>query len=328
MFSKVNLALGLMAASTTFASPLIPSALTKRQYTGGDLSGCGISHDFAGQSQLQTNFCGGSRCDRQYLVHLPSDYDENKQYPMILAFHGSGVPADYCEGDYGFSDQFNDDKIIVYPQGIDNSWGGPSYASVDAQEDLDFINDLLTHLRTRYCLDSARIYATGHSNGGGFVGTMACDATVGANFAAFAPVSGAFYTDVGGPDNGCSPARPVMPILEMHGVRDSVIGYYSDSGRGGDLPEIPDWVSSWASRNGCDDPTVEDTFDNDVHHSSYNCSGVPAALQHYKIDSLEHVWVSTEVIPDDSHFNPNEQPAPIEGSQIILDFFNANYRPA
>jgi poly(3-hydroxybutyrate) depolymerase len=78
------------------------------------------------------------------------------------------------------------------------------------------------------------------SNGGGFVGTLACSAE-GGEFAAFAPASGSFYTDVNGLNNGCSPARSPLPILEFHGGADKSVNYTGGVGEGGLEPPIPDW---------------------------------------------------------------------------------------
>jgi hypothetical protein len=78
------------------------------------------------------------------------------------------------------------------------------------------------------------------SNGGGFIGTvripmkvfmkiltyaqLACDAVGSKLFNALASHSGAFYTDVNGPENGCSPAVKI-PMLEIHGVADKTVKY-------------------------------------------------------------------------------------------------------
>jgi hypothetical protein len=50
------------------------------------------------------------------------------------------------------------------------------------------------------------------SNGGGFIGTMACDPVGSTLFRAVAAHSGAFYTDLNGPNNGCAPAKR-LPLL-------------------------------------------------------------------------------------------------------------------
>jgi len=130
---------------------------------------------------------------------------------------------------------------MVYPNGVSGAWAGPSYAQTTVQEDLQFVADVLTDVRSAFCVDDSRVYATGMSNGGGFVGTLACDTVVGGQFAAFAAGSGSFYTDVNGPDNGCKPARSPLPILEIHGGADKSVNYTGGQGEGGVEPSIPDW---------------------------------------------------------------------------------------
>lgn len=48
---------------------------------------------------------------------------------------------------------------------------------------------------------------------------------------AFAPVSGAYYTDTNYSD--CQPSRSPLPILELHGYADKIIKYNGGSGNGG-----------------------------------------------------------------------------------------------
>jgi poly(3-hydroxybutyrate) depolymerase len=78
------------------------------------------------------------------------------------------------------------------------------------------------------------------SNGGGFIGTLACDPLGSTLFRAVAAHSGAFYTDANGPHNGCKPAKP-MPMLEIHGVADKTVKYEGGEGDGGLQPAIAEW---------------------------------------------------------------------------------------
>lgn len=78
------------------------------------------------------------------------------------------------------------------------------------------------------------------SNGGGFIGTLACDAVGSTLFRAVAAHSGAFYTDLNGPSNGCAPAKQ-LPLLEIHGSVDKTVHYDGGKGDGGPLPPIADW---------------------------------------------------------------------------------------
>jgi poly(3-hydroxybutyrate) depolymerase len=122
---------------------------------------------------------------------------------------------------------------------IKGVWAGPSYGKASVIEDLGYVRDVLADLNNTVCVDPTRVYATGHSNGGGFLDTIACSSTSD-YFAAFAPASGSFYTD-NRPDSPCTPARLPVPMLEFHGGADTSVNYTGGQGEGGIEPAIPDW---------------------------------------------------------------------------------------
>ena len=154
------------------------------------------------------------------------------------------------------------------------------------------------------------------SDGGGFVNTLACSPDHGAAFAAFAPVSGAFYTDTNYSD--CRPSRSPLPILEFHGHADPTINYTGGVGNGGPLPSIPVWLSWWAQRDGCTDPAADEkvTDENGYQYITYSCNGTTDIVRHYKIWDLGHKWPNTSITV-----------SPINASPIIMDFFNTYHRP-
>lgn len=190
------------------------------------------------------------------------------------------------------------------------NWEGPTYATAGVSDKV-FTTDLVNHIKDQYCIDTSRVYATGHSNGGGFVDTLACSPGHGGQFAAFASVSGAFYTNVNGNDN-CHPARSPLPMLESHGAADPTIPYNGGSGRGGPLPAIPEWLSRWAGRDQCGPMTTTDLADG-VHHQVSNCAGIAGLLQHYKIDGHDHSWPG-----------PGSE---IDISPIIIGFLSKQHTP-
>ncbi len=154
------------------------------------------------------------------------------------------------------------------------------------------------------------------SDGGGFVNSLACSPDHGAAFAAFAPVSGAFYTDTNYSD--CKPSRSPLPILEFHGLADSTIKYAGGSGFGGPLPAIPTWLSWWAQRDGCLDPVADKTNTSEpgYQYITYSCKGFADIVRHYEIRALGHKWPNTSITV-----------SPIDASPIIMDFFSAYYKP-
>ena len=50
---------------------------------------------------------------------------------------------------------------MVYPNGINGNWAGPSYHDGPVEEDLKFVEDLLVRLKADFCVDESRIYGTG-----------------------------------------------------------------------------------------------------------------------------------------------------------------------
>ncbi|KAI0199314.1 carbohydrate esterase family 1 protein [Astrocystis sublimbata] len=262
--------------------------------------------------------------DRKYSIHLPTGYDKSKPYPTVLGFHGSSSIGLFFEVDTKMSEsRFSANKIMVYPDGIGGAWAGANYSMVSVEEDLQFVTDLLADLRSNYCVDDARIYATGISNGGGFVNAIACS-DVGNEFAAFAPASGAYYTDNAGVD-GCKPARSPLPVLEIHGGDDQSVYYDGGEGEGGVEPAIPTWLDWWAERNACTSSKVDDSFDGDVHHTSWTCDNTEGVLQHWKIDDMGHCWASTEI--NFSQISVGQGPTHIQASEIIMDFFDQFTKP-
>ncbi|KAK8043932.1 hypothetical protein PG994_012770 [Apiospora phragmitis] len=315
----------------------VVSALATRDsgiYTGGDLSGCGRP---ANLSSALPHLVTSSGMVRTYTVHLPPNYSPTQQYLSWSATTATPGIGLFLEVDSRL-DESAPDKIVVYPNGVDQAWAGANYSRATAPEDLQFTADLLADLRARYCVDSARVYATGMSNGAGFLGALACNDTVGGEFAAFAPVAGAYYTDAHGPDDGCKPARDLTPILEFHGGADESVFYDGGQGEGGYEPPIADWLSWWAERNGCQTPPdQQDSFNDTVHHLTWTCRGAQGVLQHYKIDTMintdkfvcptaEHAWPSTE--PNFSQLAAGDVLTHIQASEIMQDFFRNFTRPA
>lgn len=289
--------------------------------------GCGKSHNSGSTNGPFTIQSGG--IDRQYIIHVPSSYDPSSKTPLILSYHGRNRTMYEQETLSQFSDEtLNPDMLAVYPQGLKNgsstAWEGASYANTDASDKV-FTTDLLNHLRDNYCIDNARIYANGKSNGGGFVGTLACSPAHGGDFAAFSACSGAFYTDNGGPTDDCQPARSPLPWIEFHGSEDHTIHYSGGEEKGGTVPAIPDWLNMWASRNGCaagQGETQTFTNENAVNHTTWSCNGIDDVVDGYWVSGMGHDWPSTSWNDDN-----DGDTAPIDATPIILDFFRRNYKP-
>ncbi len=197
--------------------------------------------------------------------------------------------------------------------------------------DTAFTSQILDALEAQLCLDSSRIFATGKSDGGGFVGdVLACDATLSRRVAAFAPVSGAFYapnnTNNGaGCDpytvvNACNNSRDNIPMIEFHGGNDTVIPYVGGVRRNACLPYIPHWVQEWAIRDGLG--TTNSSYNLTVNATVYQYgTGAQLGLVTHVFDGahIGHSWPAT--IPNADNEENGDGPASFNASSIIIQFF-------
>lgn len=119
-------------------------------------------------------------------------------------------------------------SLTMTPQ---KSWQGADY-SVEGVDDKLFTSQVVIYVKNHFCVDDNRIYATGGSNGGGMVASLACAKGHGSHFAAFAPVMAALYHDLPGNDK-CDPATLPVPLMETHGAADTTIPYQGGDTKGG-----------------------------------------------------------------------------------------------
>jgi poly(3-hydroxybutyrate) depolymerase len=165
---------------------------------------------------------------------------------------------------------------------------------------------MIDHFKAEYCIDDSRIYAAGKSNGGGLTGLLACDRELSRQIAAFAPVSGAFYTGDSEdtctgtfPDTvkiKCNPGRKPIPILEFHGDADEKIPYVGGKRNGGCLPTIPHWLQEWSRRDGFSVKNKTEILHggNVTRYEFGGAEGNLGIVTNYVTKGLKHAWPSTE----------------------------------
>ncbi|KAI9737562.1 MAG: hypothetical protein M1834_009717 [Cirrosporium novae-zelandiae] len=307
-----------LAISSSILSLLIPSSTTASNSSPGCDTTSTPSFPIGTSKNFTLKTSDGRT--RDYLLYLPENYTPTTPSPLIFSYHGNGKNMTNQESLSQLSNStFNKDYLVVYPQGVKNHWEGPTYA-VKGVSDVNFTAELLEELEAGYCVDVDRVYANGKSNGGGFVDTLACSGErAGEAFAAFAPVSGAFYTDL----NASSPcdlgSRVRTPMLEFHGTGDKVINYTGGEGGGGPIPPIPEWLARWGARNGCEDSSCyseTEEYGGVVQYITYSGNGVDEVVEHYRIDGMGHDWPSTMWNSD------NEGDVTVlDATPLILEFF-------
>ncbi len=162
-----------------------------------------------------------------YRLILPENYDETKEYPMIVFFHGAGERGNDNELQFFHCVQYIYDNtpepcIIVAPQcplnhqWVDTPWVNGAYSvdNVPESNEMKAVVELIADLQTEYSVDSDRIYAAGISMGG----FATWDALMRHNdlFAAGIPVCG-------GGDISKAELLKETPIFTFHAVNDTAV---------------------------------------------------------------------------------------------------------
>ncbi len=199
--------------------------------------------------------------------------------------------------------------IVAYPSSSGSAWN--STGSSRLPDDVRFISRLISYLRQNLCIDSARVYAAGVSNGGGMAALAGCELS--AQLSGFASVAGGYD---GQPR--CRPAR-AESVLEIHGTADQVAPYFGATRRR-TPDELPPLVNSWVRRDRCRGAATVTRPANRTTVFSWNHCANATRVEHIRIARGRHAWPGATP--------PDPGPAStICAACTIWDFF-ASLRPS
>ncbi len=151
---------------------------------------------------------------RSYLLHVPPGYDGTKPMALVFDVHGhSSWAAEQLQRSKWDKMADKEGFVLIDPDGIDKAWNSGS-STTNLVDDVGFFRAMVQKSTAELCIDSKRVYVSGHSNGGGMTYRLACEAAD--IFAAVAPVCGRVSA------LPCSPVRPV-PVLAIRGLNDTTV---------------------------------------------------------------------------------------------------------
>ena len=215
-----------------------------------------------GDHALTIDTAGGRR---QVVLHAPRG--AYKPRPLIIALHGAGQTATEFASSTGFSRLADrEDFLVAYsPSGApSDSW---STAALD-------------QLEAAACVDPARVFVTGVSNGGGPTARLACDLS--GRLAGVASVAGGYRTL-----RPCTPERP-LPVLEIHGTADQVFPYggtprdYRASARR--------WLGRWRRIDGCHGKVDRLKLAPGVTEVAWRHCSAATRVEHVRLDRRARGW--------------------------------------
>lgn len=150
-----------------------------------------------------------------YIMYLPENFDDKKEYPLVFYLHGAGERGDNLDliASHGYLQYVREEGaeypfIIVAPQCPDGKYWGCFTESL-----LGFLDYICAKLP----VDESRVYLTGISMGG--TGTYMLAMAAPERFAAIAPICGSGICWYAG-------ALKDIPAFIFHGDCDTVIPIY------------------------------------------------------------------------------------------------------
>jgi polyhydroxybutyrate depolymerase len=160
---------------------------------------------------------------RHALVQEPEVKSEDGA-PVIFAFHGHGGNMRNAARSFPMQRHWPEALVVCMqglptpgkltdPEGKRNGW---QHGAEDmGGRDLKFFDAVFATLKAEYRIDESRVYAMGHSNGGGF--TYLLWAERGGLFAAMAPSGSAGRESL--------PKLKPKPVLHVAGEKDPLVKY-------------------------------------------------------------------------------------------------------
>lgn len=286
-------------------------------------AGCSGAPVAAGVTE-RTMTSGG--IERRFQLTVPQGYDGRKPFPVVMGLHALSIPHGVVAGLTGFADMAaRYDFISVAPSGrLDGTIPYWLAAPTTDNEDVRFIADLLDRLEAELCVDTARVYSTGMSNGGQMSSLLAC--RIPDRITAVGPVAGVEFPKT------CR--GRAVPVIAFHGTADPIVTYEGGGLNATKIADVQHWkgqvppglpqhhgvdaaMRTWAAHNGCDRRPVEQRIAPEVRRQTWQHCEADTIL--YVVDGGGHAWPGKPVPQFEAAFG--HATTQIDASTLIFDFF-------
>lgn len=239
---------------------------------------------------------------RTYQLYVPGTYDGSLT-SLVVDLHGylSGSDGQVAMSEFGTLAE-RAGFVVATPQG--NSampyWNAVPHASLP--DDVQFVSDVIDDVRARLCIDPAKVYVDGFSNGAFLASLIAC--RLSEKVAAVAAVAGLMFPA------DCDPSRSV-PILAIHGTDDQFVSFTGAPNAALDtltwneesreafeelrFADVTVSQAMWAAEQGCAPDPAETRVSGSIELFEFSGCNDDSSVQLYVIDGGGHTWPGSEL---------------------------------
>ncbi|HEX6242692.1 MAG TPA: hypothetical protein VFZ61_17385 [Polyangiales bacterium] len=219
---------------------------------------------------------------------FPATYDGKRPFPLLIGFHAAGNPIEQIEiltKGSGLEQSY----VRAFPKSRGSAW--------DYAADIGKVTAMYEDLLANHCVDTSRVFATGHSSGAQLIVQILTPAHKADadrfRFKAVAPVAASRYGGV---------SREI-PVMYIQGAHDNV--------RNSDGSDV---VKEFTSVNGC---AARSTPYTAVQACSSGGKSVKAGCVQYEACKQPTVWCSH----DDPQYSNTNHGWPCFAATAMHDFF-------